>query len=607
MDRPQAWRRWLRAAQRGWGRTWERGWCALANLRRRVQRGRLPDYAVIVLDHAISERAPDIPWVYAYIPGLKLPLSLEYLHTALERIAADPDLRGVVFLMKGPGISLAQAESLAALFARFRGWDAAQRRLTGGRGPAKEVVVHLEQANAAAYLVACAADRITMPRLAMWEVMGLRTAPTYWKELLDRLGIRFEVVKIAPWKTAADSMTRADMSDAERDQLNWLLDSLSGDIVTRIAAGRKLSPEQVRGLIDRAPLSADAGLAAGLVDAIAYEDELAAMLGAPGQAAKLASYVLVRGLLYRRPRPRSDARVGVLSLEGSIVMGDSRAYPVPLPIVGRKMIGNHTVEQQVRAARKDKSLAAVVLHIDSGGGSALASDLMWRELKLLDQEKPVIVYMGDVAASGGYFLATPGRRVIAQSTTLTGSIGVVIAKGVTDGLRAKIGAHREVIRRGENAGLYTDDAPWTPAQTAQVEASVRHVYGLFKQRVAESRGLPLATLDAICNGRVWTGKQALAHGLVDELGDFDLAYRAACRAAHLPEDGSVPTKAITAPRRRLMAEPVAGPVAALQALLGGDAPDLAVWADLMVHGEWQRLLLADPVWLFAPDLPRLEG
>jgi protease-4 len=553
---------------------------------------------MIVLDHAISERAPDVPWWYAYIPGLKLPLSLEYLQIAMARIAVDPDVRGVVLLLKGAGITLAHAESLAALLARFRRGEAAP---DGGPGPAKEVVVHLEQANAAAYLVACAADRVAMPPLAMWEVMGLRTAPTYWKELLDRLGIRFEVVKIAPWKTAADSMTRAAMSEAEREQLNWLLDSLADDVVERIAAGRKLAPEQVRKLIDQAPLPADAALAAGLVDAVAYEDELASVLGRAGQAAKLLPYAEARRLLYRRPQERAEAQVGVLSLEGAIVVGNSRAFPVPLPVIGSKLIGSHTVEQQIRAARKDKRIAAVVVHVDSGGGSALASDLMWRELKLLDQVKPVIVYMGSVAASGGYYVATPGRRVIAHSTTLTGSIGVVIAKGVTEGLRAKIGAHREVIRRGENAGLYTDDAGWTPAQTSQVEALVRHVYGLFKQRVAEGRELPPEALDAIANGRVWTGKQALAHGLVDELGDFDRAYCAACRAANLPEDGSVRTKAITAPRRRLVAEPAA----AVQALLGGDVP--AGWAELAALSEWLRLLAADPVWLLAADLPRVEG
>ena len=599
MDRQQGWQRLWRAAQRSVGRAWARGLCALANLRRRARRGRLADYAVILLDHAISERGPDVPWWYAYLPGLKLPLSLEYLHTALEGIAADPDIRGVVFLMKGPRISLGQAESLVRLFERFRRWDVEQRTMDAAP---KEVVVHLEQANASVYLVACAADRVTMPTLAMWDVMGLRVASTYWKELLDRLGIRFDVVKIAPWKTAADSITRADMSDAEREQFNWLLDSLTDDVVETICRGRNLSAAQVRSLIDQAPLSADEALTAGLVDAVVYEDELATMLGAPGKPAKLVSYAQMRGLLYRRFRPRPDERVGVLTLEGTIAMGESRTFPVPVPIVGSKVIGHSTVEQQIRAARKDEAVAAVVVYIDSGGGSALASDLIWRELKLLDQEKPVIVYMGDAAASGGYYLATPGRKIIAQSTTLTGSIGVVIVKGVTEELRTKIGAHREVIRRGDNAGLYTDDAAWTPTQTAKIEASIRHVYGVFKQRVAAGRGLPLENLDDICNGRVWTGKQALTHGLVDELGDFELAYRAACRAAGLPEDGSVRTKAIAAPRRRLMA----APAAANGTRLYGEPGDLAAWAGWLAGGEWQRLFMADPIWLIAPDLPKVE-
>ena len=286
-----------------------------------------------------------------------------------------------------------------------------------------------------------------------------------------------------------------------------------------------------------------------------------------------------------------------------MIVGESRSYPIPLPLVGDDMMGSETVIQEIRAARQDDRLAAIVFHVDSGGGSALASDLIWRELKLLDQEKPVIVYMGNAAASGGYYIATPGRKIIAQSATLTGSIGVVIAKPVTKEARARIGANREIVRRGDNAGLFTDDDLWTPAQRKKVEEQLFSVYDTFKQRVAEGRNLPFDAIDEIANGRVWTGKQALAHGLVDELGDFEIALLAACRAANLPEDGTVRTVTISRPNERLLGEPVQAAQAAWQRVHG---QGFGGWATALVQGEWLRLVTRDPIWLISPDLPRIE-
>jgi protease-4 len=221
----------------------------------------------------------------------------------------------------------------------------------------------------------------------------------------------------------------------------------------------------------------------------------------------------------------------------------------------------------------------------------------------LDQEKPVIVYMGNAAASGGYYIATPGRKIIAQSATLTGSIGVVIAKPVTKEARAKIGANREIVRRGDNAGLYTDDDRWTPSQRQKVEEQLFSVYDTFKQRVAEGRNLPIESIDEIANGRVWTGRQALAHGLVNELGDFESALRAACVAANLPDDGSVRTQRITTPHARLLGEPVTAAQAAWQRVNG---QGFGAWATALIQGEWLRLLAHDPIWLITPDLPHID-
>ncbi len=242
--------------------------------------------------------------------------------------------------------------------------------------------------------------------------------------------------------------------------------------------------------------------------------------------------------------------------------------------------------------------------MDSGGGSALASDLIWRELKLLDQEKPVIVYMGNAAASGGYYIATPGRKIIAQSATLTGSIGVVIAKArYQRGARQDRGQPRNRTPWGQCRACIPTTIGGRLSQRQKVEEQLFSVYDTFKQRVAEGRNLPIESIDEIANGRVWTGRQALAHGLVDELGDFESALLAACLAANLPDDGSVRTQRVTTPHARLGGEPVTAAQAAWQRVNG---QGFGAWATALIQGEWLRLLTHDPIWLITPDLPHID-
>ncbi len=533
---------------------------ALLNMRRRLFKRRLPDYVVITLSGDLIERAPDVPWYYGYVPAYSPPQSIENIRKALRRVVDDPDVRGVVFLFKGATLSLAQAQSLAALFRRFHEWDHA-RNSGGVNARAKRIAVYLEEVTGATYAAAAAADYVVCPPLAEWDVKGLITQPTYLKETLARLGIEFDVVRVAPWKTAMDSLMHARMSEAEREQYDWLFDSLYGSLVDAIAAGRKLPAEAVRGLIDRAPIAAEDAREAGLFDAVAYEDELGVLLGrlhtpAATEPARLKRYKQVRGLLLRRPQASVPEAVGVISLRGSIMTGPSRSSPVPLPLFGDETLGSSTAQQLIRSAAKDDSLAAVVVHVDSPGGSALASDLIWRELVQLDQIKPVIIYMGDVAASGGYYIAAPGRKIVAQRATITGSIGVIMAKAVTGGAYEKLDAGWDTVQRGKNADIYSSLQPWEGEQRAAVERSLDHVYRVFKQRVADGRRLPLERLDDLAGGRVWTGEQALAHGLVDLLGDFDLAVETACTVAGLPNDGSVQTVTVSAPSRPLLAEPI---------------------------------------------------
>ena len=594
---------WLQRTAHAIGTTWRRSLAAFSNARRRAGRRLLPDYVVFTLDQTLTDIAPARPWWMRFVPTMQPPLYLLDLHKALRNVADDPDVRGVVILVKGAALQRTQAQNLAALFGRFHAWD----RALHPDAPAKTIHLFLEQVTTANYLAACAADRIYVTPLTTWEVIGMRIEAAYYRDALARLGVRAEVVKVAPWKTAADSLAEAEMTPAARDQYEWLLDSLYGDMVQAIAHGRGLDEATVRRLIDGAPWSAEEARAAGLVDAVLYEDELPALLAvhgtgsAPAESAEIPKparfkrYDAARGLLYRRVRPRSGKAIGLLDFSGSIVSGKSRSFPVPLPLLGSDMLGSDDVQQAVRAARRDDSLAAVVAYVDSPGGSALASDLMWRELTLLAQEKPLVIYMGPVAASGGYYIAAAGRCIMAQAATLTGSIGVITARIVTDAAYQKLSIGRDAVQRGANADLYTDAHGWNADQRTKVEGGVQQVYATFKQRVADGRALDAVAVDAVAGGRVWTGAQALENGLVDALGDLPAALAKAAALAGIPIaeiEGDLRVDTVAGGRSYLLAQPLK------QAL------DAAALTTLLP--QWARLLRSDRCWLIADGLPRLD-
>ncbi len=618
----------------------------VVNSRRRLLHSRVPDYIVITLDRSVSVRPGQRPWWVAYLPGVEEELTLDGLAKVLQRIAGDPDVQGVVFLLKGTEMGLNQAQNMAELFDRFHHWVREYNDEV-----VKEIVVYAEAVNATAAVVLSAADRAILPPPATWDVIGLQVTSTFLKEPLARIGIEFEVARVAPWKTAADSVSRSEMSEAQREQLNWMLESLHGTLVAAISRGRGLTPAQVAALIDRGPLTAEEALAAGLIDHLAYEDELPMLLGADDEdiaqeqerrltdasdaasqsdngdgnvlvpvngqpiktvydsdsgttaslakPAKLATYGQSHRLLTYHVAPPVTGRIGVISLEGAIVPGRSRSFPVPLPLLGGDLIGSTTAQQQIRAARRDERLDAVVLYVDSPGGSALASDLIWRELALLDAEKPVVVYMGAVAASGGYYVATPGRKIVAQAATLTGSIGVIMAKAVNEGLWHKIGATTETIRRGDNAGIFRSDAPWTADQRDLVDAQIDHTYRLFKQRVADGRKLDFDTLEPLCGGRVWTGAQALEHGLVDVLGDFQTAVEMAKELAGLDEAARVEVVDVGPEKQPVL------PIPADAAL--NEAGEAAAFLRELADGSLTRLLLRERCWLLADDLADFNG
>jgi protease-4 len=265
--------------------------------------------------------------------------------------------------------------------------------------------------------------------------------------------------------------------------------------------------------------------------------------------------------------------------------GESMSPPVdlPIPFVGGERAGDQTIVRQVRALMKDERAAAVVLFIDSGGGAVVAAEAMTSALDELAKTRPLVVYMNAVAASGGYYVATPARWIVAQPGTITGSIGVITAKPITGGLREKLHVNALAFTRGANADLYSDDAPFSEAQRAQVRASIESTYRQFVARVAASRRMSAEAVDAVSGGRVWTGEQALAHGLVDQLGDLRAALAKARELASLPDDA--PVALVGGKAKPLPPQLAADPAAALRYPLDN--------ARALVNGTAQVIM---PIW-----------
>jgi protease-4 len=512
-------------------------WCALTNPLRRLSR-RGMDYVRLPLAGSFPERREKerlrFPW--SLLPWAAAEMSLETLNERLERLATDPRVRGVVFTLDGLTAGPATTCSLRQALLRFRERD-------------KQAVAYLTQITTWRLYLASAADEILLPESATFAAAGLRIETAFLKDTLAQLGIEVDIEALREYKAFPDRLRRAEMSDAHREMLEAILDDQYAEIVTAIAEGRGLTTEAVRQAMDDVPLTAQEAVERNLVDAVVYEDELGAYLGTPDRPTTIAAWSEVRRRLVRPRRWRTQQVVGVVSVEGSIVPGPSRRLPTPLPLPFGEQAGADTIIQALRQAERNKRVAAVVLHVDSPGGSALATDLIWREVLRLQKRKPVVAYLGNVAASGGYYVSAPAAHIVAQATTLTGSIGIWGGKIVTAGLYEKLNVHREVLQRGQAAGLYSDAAPFSDAERKKIRRSLEDGYARFKARVAEGRHMTIDRVEAIGRGRVWTGKQALEQGLVDELGDFWTAAEKARSLAGLDARRYVPIVSVRPGKR----------------------------------------------------------
>ncbi|MAU09992.1 MAG: signal peptide peptidase SppA [Anaerolineaceae bacterium] len=484
----------------------------------------------------------------------KSAISLMEIEKAFQRIALDNRPKGVLLYLQGAQMSLAELQMLRGSIKRLR-------------ESGKRVVCYAKSYDLRTYYVASAADEILLQPGGDVSPIGLLMQQLFLKDSLQWAGIEVDVVAVTPYKSAMDQFSRTDPSEEVKEMMNWLLDSQYGQIVSGIAAGRNISEDDVRAMIDNAPYIDLMALENGYIDGITNEEGLRAHL----DAKDIVLWDKADGMIMEKWLNLMGKYVAVLHLEGSIVDGESANPPVdvPVPLVGGPRIGDLTVVQQIRNLMHDERAAAVVVMVDSGGGSASSSEAIASALGELAKDRPVIIYMHSVAASGGYYIATPADYIIAQPGTITGSIGVISGKFVTKGMYEKFNAHPFEYKRGQNADIMAGTSNLTEEQREKMHQSIDRIYEQFLGRVADARKKKTAEIDAIGGGRVWTGEQAFENGLVDELGGLFDAIAKAKEMAKLDEDApAMLVRSKPKPMPAQLAEQ-ADPAAAIKYWLGG--------------------------------------
>ena len=557
---------------------------ALANLARFLRnatagviRRRPPDFVVLPVSGSVPELEPSRSGLLRRrLDPRSAGPSLEGIRARFDRILADGRPAGVVLRVENLDAGWASLEELRAEISRFQ-------------EAGKRVVAYLVDPGTRAYYLAAAADEVYAPPLSTLNVVGLRARVNFLKDSLARVGLRAEVIAVSPYKSAGDPLARSDFSQEAREQTGRLLDRRFDAILDAISNGRNITPEKTRSLLDGAPYLAADAQKEGLIDGVLYEDELPRRLGGDGPPARLAEWGTAKRGLRLTYRRRVRKVVGLVRVEGTIVRGRSRRLPIPLPLLGGVQVGSESVVAALRIAEKNRRVGAVLIHVESPGGDALASDLIWREVERIRRKKPVVVLMGNVAASGGYYVSAPASRVVARANTVTGSIGVVLTRPVAAGLFEKLDVNPATVQRGARANLLDPRREPSPDELAVLTGQLNGIYGEFKDRVARGRGIPPEAVEPLAGGRVWTGMEALEKGLVDELGGFRDALEAAKNLAGIQGDASDLLVKITPPggARPTPEEPMREAVDAARAALS-DLKAARAWAlaPYDVSGDW---------------------
>jgi protease-4 len=419
------------------------------------------------------------------------------------------------------------------------------------------------------------------------DLKGLASYEVFLGGALERLGARADFEAIGDYKTAPNQLTQRTFTPAHREMSESLTRDMFDQMVRGIAEGRKKRVEEVAALMDEGPFLPDLAVNRGLIDALAYEDQLDDQ-GAVSRTGTVEgeSYARGRGQTYRGRMPR----IAVVHVTGVITSGDGGFDPL-----NGEIAGSARLVKAIRAARADESVRAIVLRIDSPGGSTTASDVVWRELAVtrdLKSTRPLIASMSDLAASGGYYVAMAASQIVAQPGTLTGSIGIYGGKIVTGGTFQKLGANVETISIGRNAEMESPARPFNDGERAKLQEELHAFYDQFVAKVAESRKMPVARVQELAQGRVWTGAQGRQNGLVDVLGGLDRAVALAKVRAGIAAD--VEVELVNYPPRRSLLEVLGDQISG-----AGNAREMAVLANVLGAGDRQALgALLAPMRLF---------
>lgn len=446
-------------------------------------------------------------------------------HVALLRklweLAASSDVAAVVFeLRDAPADSVAHVQELRDAVALLR-------------ANGKRVLCHLEDATGTALYFCAAADRILINPAGDLRFAGLRARHFYIANLLDNVGIKADFVRAGAHKSAPEQFTRNSASDVARADTEDLLQQNELWLIGDIAHDRKIPVEILRERIAHGPFTANEARAAGLVDGTAFDDQIedavSALAGKSLSLIDLDRAPVASEYLGRR---RS---IALMYIDGDIIDGRSKK----IPLVDVDLVGSYSIAETLRRIRESPLISAVVLRIESPGGSSMASDVMWREVALTAKVKPVVVSMGGLAASGGYYVAAPATRIYANPLSITGSIGVFYGKADVSGLMRKIGVNVQTYTTAPRADAESMFRPFTDSERAELSQKVDQFYDVFLSRVSEGRRLSKVAVDQVGQGRVWTGEQAKARGLVDELGGLRQALADARRRGGLPDDAPI--------------------------------------------------------------------
>ncbi len=469
--------------------------------------------------------------------------SLEEWRERLRILAQDPRVRGIVLKVDDLRAGLASIEGLRTALERFR-------------AAGKRIAAYLVSSALHGYYLASVADEVIVPASAELILNGPRVEMTFFRIALDRLGVLPEFHHVGEYKSASHRVLYPEMTAPQREMQDALVDSYYREIVAAIARSRGLSEAQVKEAIDQGILAGEAAKANGLVTTVAYEDDLPRLLGGAGGPARILPWTQARKRVRLPLRWRVAERdeVAVVQLIGAITPGESRDLPVPIPLLGPHLAGHETVIRALRTAESNPAVKAVVFHVDSGGGSPVASDVIWREVVRVQERKPVVVYIGNVAASGGYYVVCGAKHIVAAAMSVTGSIGVVAGKFNARPLFERLGLNREIIGRGATAAMFSAFTDFTEQEWGVLRGWMQDVYTRFKSRVAAGRGQDVERVESVARGRVYTGRQALEAGLIDELGDLETAVRKAKALAGIPDGANVPVVTVRAPKAAAMPE-----------------------------------------------------